>query len=66
MSELTRKEAAPALGFETFIHLTLAQLCASPQLGAGAAEVSHTWLLLWKNPRSNGGAGPQKEIFTQY
>lgn len=25
--------------------------------------MSHTWLLLWRNPRSSGRAGPQTEIF---
>lgn len=30
---------------------------------SGDTEVSHTWPLLWKNPRSSGRAGPQMEIF---
>ena len=45
-------EAVPALGLESFIQLTLAQLRASPQLGAKTTQPGHAWLLLWKKSES--------------
>lgn len=54
MAELTPREAAPALGFETFIQLTLAQLLCQPSAGSrGRKDLIPCF----------GRAGPSVEIF---